>query len=139
LKGLILWGAAVAHMAFIFAASSVPGTQLPGHLWDKLVHLLVYALLGILFILALAGGRWRGVTARAAVGAVLLALLYGISDELHQAFTPNRTPDVMDVVADTLGAAAGVAAVVLVARVRAGYGGYVARAGRGGSTSGKGR
>jgi VanZ family protein len=126
-------------MAFIFTASSVPGTQLPGHLWDKLVHLLVYALLGILFILPLAEGRWQGVTAKAAVGAVMLSLLYGISDELHQAFTPNRTPDVMDVVADTLGAAAGVAAVLLVARLRAGYGGRVARASRRGSTSGEGR
>jgi VanZ family protein len=123
-------------MAFIFAASSVPGTQLPGHLWDKLVHLLVYALLGILFMLPLARGRWRGVTVKVALAAVVLSLLYGISDEVHQAFTPNRTPDIMDVVADTLGAAAGVAAVVLVGRLRAGFGRYGRHATRGGSTSG---
>jgi VanZ family protein len=122
-------------MAVIFAASSVPGTQLPGHLWDKLVHLLVYAVLGLFFMLPLAGGRWQGVTGKVAFSAVVLALLYGISDEWHQAFTPNRTPDVMDVAADTLGAAAGVAAVVLVGRLRAGFRGYGGHATRGGSTS----
>jgi VanZ family protein len=44
-----------------------------------------------------------------------LSLLYGISDELHQGLTPGRTPDVMDLVADTLGAALGVAFVLLIA------------------------
>ena len=35
----------------------------------------------------------RGATAAM---AVLLATLYGAFDEVHQAFTPNRSPDVRD-------------------------------------------
>ena len=46
--------------------------------------------------------------------AVLLATLYGAFDEVHQAFTPGRSPDVRDVVADCLGAALGVAAILLL-------------------------
>jgi len=111
-------------MAFIFAASSVPGSQIPGNIWDKLAHLIVYAVLGVFFTIPLSGGRWRGVRVHTIAGAAALSLLYGISDEVHQHFTPGRTPDVMDVVADTLGAAAGATVVFLAAtivtRVRSG-------------------
>jgi VanZ family protein len=99
-------------MTLIFTASAVPGTQLPGHLWDKLVHFTVYGLLGIFFLIPLAGGRLTGVSLRTAAGAVLLSMIYGISDEWHQSFTPGRTPDPMDVAADTLGAAIGVLGVL---------------------------
>ncbi len=39
--------------------------------------------------------------------ASILASFYGITDELHQAFVPMRTPDVTDWGLDTLGAFAG--------------------------------
>jgi VanZ family protein len=115
---VLLWIPACVQMVFIFTASSVPGTALPAHLWDKLAHLIVYAVLGVFFMLPLAGGRLSGATLRAAAIAVALSLLYGVSDELHQALVPNRTPDVMDVVADTVGATAGVV-LVLVFRAAA--------------------
>jgi VanZ family protein len=98
-------------MGLIFFASSVPGDQLPGHFWDKLVHLLVYAVLGVLFLVPLAEARLSRVTAKVAATAVLLSLFYGAFDELHQSFTPGRSPDVRDLFADALGAALGVAAV----------------------------
>jgi VanZ family protein len=41
---------------------------------------------------------------RWAVLAVGLASLYGVSDEVHQAFVPGRNADVFDWVADTTGA-----------------------------------
>ena len=34
-------------------------------------------------------------------------LLYGISDEIHQSFTPGRTPDWRDALADMIGGLAG--------------------------------
>ena len=104
-------------MGLIFFASSVPGDELPGHLWDKLVHLLVYAVLGVLFLVPLAEARLARVTVKAAATAVLLSLLYGAFDELHQSFTPGRSPDVRDLFADGLGAALGVAAVWLLGAI----------------------
>ena len=45
----------------------------------------------------------------AALGA-LVSVAYGVTDELHQAFVPGRTPDAWDVVKDFVGAVAGSAA-----------------------------
>lgn len=101
-------------MGLIFFASSVPGDQLPGHFWDKLVHFLVYAVLGALFLIPLAEARLSQVTMGKAGMAVLLSTLYGAFDEVHQAFTPERAPDVRDLFADALGAALGVAAILLL-------------------------
>ena len=92
-------------------------TTCPGHLWDKLAHLLAYAVLGILFLLPLCGGRLLRIGAVTAAMAVLLATLYGAFDEVHQAFTPDRSPDVRDLVADCLGAAVGVAAILLLTTI----------------------
>lgn len=39
--------------------------------------------------------------------AVIITLLYGISDEIHQSFVPNRTYDIHDIVADGIGGLAG--------------------------------
>ena len=101
----------------------MPGGDLPGHFSDKLAHLLEYAVLGVLFLVPLADGRLSQVTIKTAATAVVLSIVYGVFDEMHQAFTPDRTPDVRDVLADGLGAALGVVSVLLlravVARVRA--------------------
>jgi VanZ family protein len=104
-------------MAFIFAASSVPGSQVPAAIWDKLAHFLVYAVLGAFFVLPLAHGRISGITSARMAIAIGLSFLYGLSDEVHQMFTPGRSPDIRDVVADTIGASAGVVVVGLIARV----------------------
>ena len=101
-------------MGVIFFVSSVPGDDLPNQMWDKLAHVLAYAVLGILFLLPLCGGRLLQVRGVTAAMAVLLATLYGAFDEVHQAFTPNRSPDVRDLVADCLGAAVGAAAILLL-------------------------
>ena len=101
-------------MGVLFFASSVPGDELPSHMWDKLAHLLAYSVLGILFLLPLCEGRLLQIRGGTAAMAVLLATLYGAFDEVHQAFTPDRSPDVRDLIADCLGAAIGVAAILLL-------------------------
>jgi VanZ family protein len=74
----------------------------PGGIWqaDKIVHFLVFGLLATVTLRAL---RIESPRSRAVV-AVLLVSLFGASDELHQYFTPGRSCDVFDWVADTLGA-----------------------------------
>ena len=110
----MLWAPACTYMAVLFFASSVPGDKLPSHMWDKLAHLLAYAVLGIFFLLPLCGGRLWQIRGLTAATAVLLATVYGAFDEVHQGLTPGRSPDVRDVVADCFGAAVGVAAILLL-------------------------
>jgi VanZ family protein len=62
--------------------------------WDKLAHLLEFALLG--FLAARATGSAR-------VGFVLAAI-WGAIDEIHQAFVPLRSSGLDDWLADLVGA-----------------------------------
>jgi VanZ family protein len=93
-------------MAAIFAASSQPALPAAAeHVWDKLLHGGAYGVLGALVLRGLSG-RWRRpVSIRMAATAVLMAALYGASDEVHQHFVPPRQMDARDAVADTAGAA----------------------------------
>jgi len=113
------WLPVCAYAGYIFYLSSLPHPEdefsfllfsfefLEG-LGDKIVHLLEYGILGILFYRAF---RYAG-GARAAHSAVWLAILasaaYGLTDEIHQVFVPLRVADPLDLVADTLGASVGV-------------------------------
>jgi VanZ family protein len=104
-------------MALIFYVSSLSDPGLPpGAMSDKTAHFLVYGALGGALMRALAGGRSARMTALCVGAAMLFATLYGISDEIHQAFVPLRTPDWRDVVADALGALTGAVAVALGAK-----------------------
>ena len=91
-----------AYCGFIFwlsHQSEPPKPDLDLPLADKAVH---FALFGGLAALVSLGMHY---SARAGTRAhffapVLFALLYGVSDEVHQAFIPMRQPEVWDVVAD---------------------------------------
>ncbi|MGE0461149.1 MAG: VanZ family protein [Vicinamibacterales bacterium] len=107
---LTLWGPVAAYMAALFALSSqatLPGVSLTPD-WTQ--HGMAYAGLAIVTLRATAGGRWSGVGARAVSLAWVIAALYGVTDEWHQAFVPGRMADVRDVAADAVGAALGLAA-----------------------------
>lgn len=64
----------------------------------KMVHLVTFGTLAILFLLAF----WN-MKNRYFVGWVL-ATIYGAIDEWHQTFIPNRDGTVTDVVIDSIGA-----------------------------------
>jgi VanZ family protein len=97
-------------MALIFILSSrTDPDPLPDYLSDKLAHMAVYGLLGLLVVRALSDGRLAQVSWGRAAAALGISLLYGLSDEWHQSMVPGRHSELMDVVADAVGAAAGVA------------------------------
>ena len=105
-------------MAVIFALSSWPGVpDLPGGLSGYTGHLAGYGILGALVVRAFAGARWAGLTPSAGWRALALSSAYGVTDEFHQSFVASRTPTLGDWVADTVGAALGIAVVMLAARV----------------------
>lgn len=91
---------AVAWMAVIFGLSSLPGSAIPGK-YGTPAHFVVYAVLGGLLLLALPRAERPWV---ALVTAVVIASLYGITDEYHQSFVPGRVPDIADWAVDTAGA-----------------------------------
>ncbi len=114
------WALVVVYMALIFVLSSISNTPaLPGGS-DKQLHGLLYGGLAGLIMRALAGGWNRRMTMGMAVTAIVIAGLYGISDEYHQSFVPNRQSDPSDVVADTVGAAVAAFACVGWARATGG-------------------
>lgn len=77
----------------------LPETNLP---IDKVAHLIEYGGLGTLLFWAHLA---EGASVHAArISAVVLASLFGMSDEVHQYFVPGRSSEVLDWVADTSGA-----------------------------------
>ncbi|GAB2490036.1 hypothetical protein GCM10008929_12990 [Alkalibacterium psychrotolerans] len=78
----------------------------------KFAHFIIFLFLGTFLIHALTVSNVRGW--KAILIALLVSFLYAVSDELHQAFVPGRTPLVMDVLIDTAGATVGVALYSLV-------------------------
>ena len=45
--------------------------------------------------------------------SVCLGMMYATSDEIHQSFTPGRTPKITDVYIDTLGVILGILLILL--------------------------
>ena len=118
MKFLYFWGPVIAVMAVIFYVSSLsdPGAP-PGQLSDKGAHILVYAALGGSLMRALAEGRAAAMTTTRVAAAFVIATLYGITDEIHQSFVPDRTPELLDLVADASGALIGALAIAIATRL----------------------
>jgi VanZ family protein len=89
------------------AVTDDPGVDRP---LRQLAHIGVYAVLTILLTWALTGPRIPPL--RVAVTGGLLALLYGVTDEWHQAFVPTRMGRPEDLVWDGLGAVVAVGLIV---------------------------
>ena len=125
---VVSWVLVAAWAAFIFYASSNTGddlnqgtglfsqvyqvlkgvqTQVLGPDADaisSIAHFCEYAVFGALWANAL---RCHLPLRRACVLAITCASLYGVTDEFHQLFVPDRMCDPVDWLVDTLGASLG--------------------------------
>jgi VanZ family protein len=116
---LWLWLPVALDAALIFYLSSFPVLPSPpGPFTDKHFHFASYAVLAALLVRALAAGRLRNITTRVAIGAILLATFYGVTDEIHQMFVPGRTAALDDLAADALGAVAAAGLLLAWAIIR---------------------
>ena len=105
------WLPALGWMALIFVLSSISGLRVSD---DAAVdeplrvaaHFFIYAVLGGLVLLGLTA--WRQPGPATATLALVVALLYAATDELHQAFVPGRAAQIEDVFVDAVGAAVGI-------------------------------
>ena len=101
---LALWLPVVAYMAAIFYVSSLPNPPVPSNVPDVDLHTLAYFGLMLVVVRAVANGSWARVTITALFIAWCITVAYGVSDEWHQTFVPNRHAEFRDVRADAIGA-----------------------------------
>jgi len=97
--------ALVALCATIFGLSSQSSLPVPllFDFQDKLYHFIAYFVMGLL--------AWRCFRhfirpSLLVLTSIVFCSIHGISDEWHQSFVPGRSSDVLDWVADTMGASA---------------------------------
>lgn len=114
------WLPVAVYCLLIFIQSSFPSPVKEPDIpfFDKYLHMLGYAFLGVLFYRAYESLRLGGKLWRVALFSVMSAGLYGISDEIHQYYVPGRSADRMDAAADFVGAAVGVFFYMCLSRIR---------------------
>jgi len=106
-------GGALVWMGVIFYLSSQSNLPVPPLFLglDKVGHVIIYSILGA----CLAGGFCRHpvLHLKCLLGIAGLALLYGVTDEFHQSFVPDRSMSGLDLVADMVGGFVGASAIGL--------------------------
>jgi VanZ family protein len=103
-----VWG--YAGLIFYLSSLSDPEQSLPSLLSDvsdKILHGVEYAALGAMCYRAFRWGSHERLAPHALALAIILASLYGLTDELHQWFVPFRDSAWQDWLADSIGAATG--------------------------------
>ena len=121
---LRIWGPVVVLMAVIFVVSATSSPpRLPAPFSDFAAHAIAYAVLALAMLRAVTGADSSRITAGGVMLAVVLTVAYGLTDEVHQSLVPGRTPELRDLAADAVGAAAGAAlgwawSIVLAVRAR---------------------
>ena len=68
----------------------------------KTAHFFIYLILGLLVF------NCFEIDKKYIIYAILICLLYSISDEIHQMFVPGRSGEVLDMFIDTAGATLGI-------------------------------
>ncbi len=96
----------LAMMTLIFWLSSIPNLSqsvLVFDLSDKLIHFVVFGVLGWLTARGFKHCTLDKIRKRYFVTAAAATIIFAATDEWHQSFVPGRFADVWDWVADTLG------------------------------------
>lgn len=120
-KRVILWASVVLWMTLIFWFSSAGhdvssgqsesvvhtvrdtvGVTLPEYLVRKMAHISAYFVLGILLFNLLR--EYKLSKKRLILASIAIAILYAITDELHQLFVPGRSGEIGDVLIDSTAA-----------------------------------
>lgn len=104
------WVPVAGWMLTIFILSSIPGEKILRISifgFDKVAHILIYIILGFFLIRAFLGATHIGL-AKSVLFSIIIGSLFGMSDEWHQSFVPERFTDSLDLLADFIGLTAGV-------------------------------
>jgi len=109
-----IWGSG------IFVSSSLPSASLPKLEFfglDKLVHVAVFSLFAVFTHRAIKfQDRYPLLSTNNLLLTVIITVVYGVIDELHQYFVPGREVSISDILADLLGSILYVAIASMKAR-----------------------
>lgn len=105
LTAVIFWFFTISYMGLIFYLSS-KSLLLPKMLsdTDKIIHAFVYFILAVLLYFSFLKS---GLRKYLLLITMIIAVSYGVSDELHQYYVPGRVASIGDVIADSFGALLG--------------------------------
>lgn len=82
----------------------------------KSAHFLIYLILGLSIISLIK--EYREVDTKAIIIALIISIVYAVSDELHQTFISGRSGEVRDVIIDSLGSLTGIYLYYLYNKIR---------------------
>mgnify|MGYP003564601428 CR=1 FL=1 len=107
----LYWLPVILLALAIFIQSSLPAPELLPHVYmsDKLLHVIVYGILAALCYRALrrASAMKNQSVWSLTLTAIIMASLYGLSDEWHQSYVVSRRADIFDLLADFIGSGIG--------------------------------
>ncbi len=109
----------------LFVFTTIPTNEMPQffNAQDKLEHFLAYFFLTLLLTLAIHfQSKFRQLSGRPFITAVILIFIYATADELHQLFIPGRFCDLYDWLADILGGMIGIGTIYLFLKKRVSVG-----------------
>lgn len=104
------WSPPILWSLIIFSFSSLQVGSSSEIYWKdflvkKMAHLIEYAILAVLLYRAMINSNIN--KNKSIIFSLILASIYGLTDEFHQSFTPGREPRIRDVIIDTIGAGIG--------------------------------
>jgi len=104
-------------IVILSSMSDAPTPQIDWYNIDKLYHTIEYCVLSFLTLWAFMNSPWKRLSNHAMLFAVLWAGFFATTDEIHQAFVPNRNSSVGDWIFDIIGAIIGVVVLRLLLRL----------------------
>jgi VanZ family protein len=114
---LINWSLLILYAGIIFVLSSLSiVVKTPYfHHADKIAHAIEFGIFSILLYRAMSASFSKTSVVYLILITSFASIAYGALDEYHQLYTPMRTSDLLDLLADTIGVF--VAQGIIVARV----------------------
>jgi VanZ family protein len=104
------WFPVLLYCLIIFVQSSYPTLKTTPAVpcMDKFLHLVGFAVLGMLFLRGFKHSKFKHHHTLIAIASILLTGIYGAADEWHQSYVPYRSADLWDMLFDFSGGLFGV-------------------------------
>lgn len=106
-KFFLYWLPVYVYAGVIFYLSSlsrIPPAIIEVQSNTFILHMIEYAILSILLFRAFINSKNTMFKEKAIHLAIIISILYGITDEIHQYFVPGRFTSVLDLLANSVGA-----------------------------------